>query len=104
MPESSDEILIQPMLDSIALCGVGFSVDKESNAPYFCISYDTSGDNASVTSGSTNAISYFVQYRSTPCSEPLMARVVALIRELESIFFLQGFRCGVCLCQSGGAM
>ncbi|MDL0080515.1 PEP-utilizing enzyme [Helicobacter zhangjianzhongii] len=86
MPESSDEILIQPMLDSIALCGVGFSVDKESNAPYFCISYDTSGDNASVTSGSTNAISYFVQYRSTPCSEPLMARVVALISELESIF------------------
>ena len=86
MPESSDEILIQPMLDSIALCGVGFSVDKESSAPYFCISYDTSGDNASVTSGSTNAISYFVQYRSTPCSEPLMARVVALISELESIF------------------
>ncbi len=86
MPESSDEILIQPMLDSIALCGVGFSVDKESSAPYFCISYDTSGDNASVTSGSTNAISYFVQYRSAPCSEPLMARVVALISELESIF------------------
>ena len=86
MPESSDEILIQPMLDSIALCGVGFSVDKESSAPYFCISYDTSGDNASVTSGSTNAISYFVQYRSAPCSEPLMAKVVAMIQELESIF------------------
>ena len=86
MPESSDEILIQPMLDSIALCGVGFSVDKESSAPYFCISYDTSGDNASVTSGSTNAISYFVQYRSAPCSEPLMARVIAMIQELESIF------------------
>lgn len=86
MPESSDEILIQPMLDSITLCGVGFSVDKESSAPYFCISYDTSGDNASVTSGNTNAILNFVQYRGAPCSDPLMARVVALISELESIF------------------
>ena len=86
MPDPSDEILIQPMLDSIALCGVGFSVDKESNAPYFCISYDTSGDNASVTSGSTNALEHFVQYRGAPCNDPLMARVIAMIQELESIF------------------
>lgn len=30
MPSKSDEILIQPMLENITLCGVGFSVDKDN--------------------------------------------------------------------------
>ncbi len=102
MPDPSDEILIQPMLDSIALCGVGFSVDKESNAPYFCISYDTSGDNASVTSGSTNALEHFVQYRGTPCNDPLMARVIAMIQELESIFSCRALDVEFAFVKTGG--
>ncbi len=51
MPNVDDEILIQPNLTNIFMCGVGFSVDKENYAPYFCINYDKSGDNASITSG-----------------------------------------------------
>ncbi|MBX2209497.1 hypothetical protein I9B27_05180, partial [Campylobacter jejuni] len=30
MPSKSDEILVQPMLENITLCGVGFSVDKDN--------------------------------------------------------------------------
>ena len=66
MPNSNDEILIQPYLQHISLCGVGFSVDKDNFSPYYCIECDSSGSSSSITDGSSKEkISYF-QYRDMP--------------------------------------
>lgn len=35
MPKLDDEILIQPMLEHIAMCGVAMSADKDTLAPYY---------------------------------------------------------------------
>lgn len=66
MPNDHDEILIQPYLQHIILCGVGFSVDKDNFSPYYCIECDISGSSSGITDGtSKDRISYF-QYRDTP--------------------------------------
>ncbi|RDU71047.1 hypothetical protein CQA66_07055 [Helicobacter aurati] len=92
LPNPHDEILIQPMLENIVMCGVAFSVDKENTAPYFCISYDCSGSNESITSGNSSEIHNFYFFRDANSSSfgatvpPLLSRVIAMIQELEEIF------------------
>ncbi len=66
MPNDDDELLVQPCIEHIVLCGVGFSVDKDNFSPYYCIECDASGSNSSITDGSSKEkISYF-QYRDMP--------------------------------------
>ena len=91
LPSLEDEILIQPLLEDIEICGVGFSVDKDNAAPYFCLSYDRSGSNEAVTSGTTSVENYYY-FRGAKASsfgvappEPL-GEVIALMLELEEIF------------------
>ena len=107
MPNPNDEVLIQPMLESISMCGVAFSVDKESGAPYFCISYDRSGSNSAITSGSDGEIISFCEFRGYKDLEanaskvdsknldiathhspdyPYLERVMDMMRELEDLF------------------
>ena len=88
MPLNEDCILVQPMLEDIMICGVAFSVDKENNAPYFSISYDSSGSNDAITSGSKAKITNFYHYRFLPTLnlDSNMIKVINLIEELENIF------------------
>ncbi len=107
MPNPDDEVLIQPMLESISMCGVAFSVDKESGAPYFCISYDQSGSNSAITSGSGGEIFSFCEFRgykdikaNAPKVDfrnsdiathhnpdyPYLERVMDMVGELEALF------------------
>ncbi|MWV61413.1 hypothetical protein DCO58_09680 [Helicobacter saguini] len=64
MPSKTDSILIQEMLENITMCGVAFSVDKDNLSPYFCVQYDKSGSHDSVTSGSSNDIISYFEYRN----------------------------------------
>lgn len=87
MPLKDDEILIQPMLEQISLCGVGFSVDKDNFAPYFCLQYDENGSSHSITGGSSkNAVSYFHYRDSLEFKDKKMQKVIELIKELEKLF------------------
>ncbi|MBS4406975.1 PEP-utilizing enzyme [Campylobacter vulpis] len=87
MPSKKDEILIQPCLENIELCGVGFSVDKDNFAPYFCLQYDKSGSNSSITDGSAeNALTYFHYRKSLKFKDEDTKRVIGLIKELEALF------------------
>lgn len=87
MPHEDDEILIQAMLTQIKLCGVAFSVDKDNLSPYFCIQYDKSGSNASITDGSAKELTSFFHYRNAPLPKhKRLARIITLIKELERLF------------------
>ncbi|EFS9254528.1 hypothetical protein HWS74_001622 [Campylobacter upsaliensis] len=90
MPSKKDEILIQPCLENIELCGVGFSVDKDNFSPYFCLQYDKSGSNSSITDGSAqNALTYFHYRESLKFKDEETKRVISLIKELEALFACQ---------------
>lgn len=95
IPNENDEILIQPYLESICLCGVAFSVDKDNFSPYYCIECDDSGLSNSITDGSSkDKISYF-QYREMPNDiiqhkdlehSKRFCKVISLMQELEMLF------------------
>lgn len=85
--DAKDEILLQPMLDGISMCGVAFSVDKDNFSPYIQIEYDCSGSSSSITDGSAMNISSFIHFREAALPQnEAMAKVIELIFELEEIF------------------
>ncbi len=87
MPSEKDEILIQPCLEKISLCGVAFSADKDNLAPYFCIQYDESGSNDSITSGAKTKIKSFFHYKFAPLPQNKhLSAIIKLIKELEKIY------------------
>ncbi|MBZ7964104.1 PEP-utilizing enzyme [Campylobacter sp. 2457A] len=87
MPLQDDEILIQPMLENIELCGVGFSVDKDNFAPYFCLQYDESGSSNSITDGSVkNAKTYYHYRQSLEFKDEKVKQIIELIKELENLY------------------
>lgn len=87
MPSKSDEILIQPMLENITLCGVGFSVDKDNFSPYFCLQYDESGSNNSITDGSSKGAKTYYHYREhLDFKDIKLQKIIELIKELESLY------------------
>lgn len=87
MPSSKDEILIQAQLENITMCGVGFSVDKDNFAPYFCLQYDKSGSNSSITDGSAKeSLSYFHYRQYFEFKDKATEQIISLIQELESLF------------------
>ncbi|EAI0690091.1 hypothetical protein E0371_02250 [Campylobacter coli] len=87
MPSKSDEILIQPMLENITLCGVGFSVDKDNFSPYFCLQYDENGSNNSITDGSSKSAKSYYHYREhLDFKDIKLQKIIELIKELETLY------------------
>ncbi|MBK1993206.1 hypothetical protein FSE90_02880, partial [Campylobacter novaezeelandiae] len=87
MPSTKDEILIQPMLEDIKICGVAFSVDKDNFAPYYCLSYDKSGSNSSITDGSSNNAYVYFHYRDyLEFKDHHNQQIITMIKELEKLF------------------
>ncbi len=87
MPNEEDELLIQPFLQGITMCGVAFSVDKDNFAPYFCVQFDESGSNSNITDGSSKNSKHFFAYRDDlKINDEKMSRLIGLIKELEGLF------------------
>ena len=46
-----NQVLVQPMLLNVEICGVAFTVDPNSLGHYYVINYDESGSTSAITSG-----------------------------------------------------
>lgn len=87
MPSKKDEILIQPCLLDIELCGVGFSVDKDNFSPYFCLQYDENGSNSSITDGSAKSAKSYYHYRENlTFKDEKIKQIIELVKELEKLY------------------
>lgn len=84
-PEPRDEVLIQPMLSGVRLSGVAFSRDPATGSPYRVINYSHGADSTAVTAGTAQTPT-FIAAAGAGDLPPDMARVVALIEELEALF------------------
>ncbi|TLD81382.1 hypothetical protein LS70_007665 [Helicobacter sp. MIT 11-5569] len=86
MPSIDDEILIQPMLANIKICGVATSADKDTLAPYYCIEYDKSGSNSAITDGSARGLSFFTHKDAELPSDLELQSILKMLKELEVLF------------------
>ena len=46
-----NQILVQPMLKNVKVCGVAFTMDPSTMGNYYVINYDTTGSTSAITSG-----------------------------------------------------
>jgi len=80
-----NEILIQPMLESVVLSGVGFTHDLSTCSPYRVINWVNNSDTTSITSGKLNGRTW-IQSASNKVSPPEeIELVIELIDEISKI-------------------
>lgn len=86
--DARDEVFIQPMLEDIAICGVAFTADLDTLAPYYIVNYDESGQTDSVTGGGNGNFKTFIQVKETEVSAryPRMKELIASLKEIEIVF------------------
>jgi hypothetical protein len=82
-----DQVLVQPMLTSIARAGVVFTADLDTLMPYYTINYDESGSTESVTSGKEGPQKTYIRYKHSPYPEisPFLAHLIEACREIERL-------------------
>ena len=82
--DAKDEVLIQTMAQNIAISGVAFNYEPKNFAPYFVIEYAQKSTNA-VTSGELGVKKYIHAHSAKAPQNKHMAKVIALLKELESL-------------------
>jgi glutamine kinase len=84
----SNQVLVQAMLESIALSGVIMTHDLTSGAPYYIINYDDESGRTDVITGGTGVNKTVIVHHDAPShhvQSPRLAAVLNMIRELESV-------------------
>jgi len=82
---STDEVLVQPMLTDVRLSGVAFSHDPATGAPYRVVNYAIGADTTAVTSGIGRPRT-FVATSQAQNLPPEIVCVLKLLDELLALF------------------
>ncbi len=87
----ANQILVQPMLSDVAICGVAFTLDPNTMGNYYVINYDAQGSTSAITSGqgAENKLYYrFKQNGIEGHSESMgqIDRLCLALQELEVFF------------------
>lgn len=90
---AANQILVQPMLSQVLICGVAFTLDPNTMGNYYVINYDEDGSTSAITSGqgAKNKLYYRfkanIQRRETEKAQPeSMNRLCLALKELEEFF------------------
>ena len=83
-----NQVLVQPMLQDVSLCGVAFTLDPNTLGNYYVINYDVTGSTDSVTSGQGQDNRLYYQFKGLDISEvpQELQRLICALQELELIF------------------
>lgn len=96
----ANQVLVQPMLSDVSMCGVAFTLDPNTMGNYYVINYDDSGSTSAVTSGNgtENKLYYRFKQKDLRCSvtkeghkdysvsEDRIDRLCLALQELEDFF------------------
>jgi len=83
-----NQILVQPMLEHVKLCGVAFTLEPNMLGNYYVINYAETGLTSAVTSGNASHDRLYYQFKdadSSICPQELKSLIMSL-KELEEIF------------------
>jgi hypothetical protein len=83
-----NEIFVQPALSNISLCGVAFTCDIDTLAPYYTINYEESGKNDVITGGKEGSYKTYIQLKDSPypCKDGRINKLISTLRELENLY------------------
>ncbi|MCM1179014.1 MAG: PEP-utilizing enzyme [Clostridium sp.] len=83
-----NQVLVQPMLKDVKICGVAFTVDPNTLGNYYVINYDETGSTSSITAGTVgdNKLLYVFKDSDKYNLDNDMSRVWRTLAELERLF------------------
>lgn len=83
-----NQVLVQPMLSDVKICGVAFTLDPNTCGNYYVVNYDESGSTDAVTSGNgkQNRLLYCFKDADRRDLSAEMQRLVETLAELERFF------------------
>ena len=95
--DPGNQVLVQPMLENVAICGVAFTLNPNTGGNYYVINYDKTGSTSAITSGSGRNDFLYYQFKKATAESSLenrnnkkcpkeMRLVTAALKELEDFF------------------
>lgn len=67
-----NQVLVQPMLDGVSICGVAFTLDPNTMGNYYVINYDDKGSTSAITSGSGDSNKLFYKFKRENCEQVMI--------------------------------
>ncbi|MGP9768032.1 PEP/pyruvate-binding domain-containing protein [Halomonas sp. AOP13-D3-9] len=87
--DSSDQVLVQPMVSNVRVSGVAFTRTLGHGAPWYVINYETNGNTEAITSGASADHRTLLLRRQTADTatlpEPQLAGLIKALREIEAL-------------------
>jgi len=85
-----DEVLVQPMLDSVNFSGVVFTRTLGSGAPYYVINYTEDTDTTVITSGNAKESEVWTIFRDAPENAlnelpEIVSKLLRAVKEIEQV-------------------
>lgn len=94
-----NQVLVQPMLSDVYICGVAFTLDPNTLGNYYVINYDDNGSTSAITSGSGRENKLYYRFKRKDrkhyleegweehlASTDRMNRLCMTLQELEAFF------------------
>ncbi len=83
-----NQILVQPMLESVDFCGVAFTLEPNAKGNYYVINYDITGSTDAVTSGQgwDNRLYYWFKGADVAAAPAKLQKLICALHELEEFF------------------
>ncbi|MBD5523492.1 MAG: phosphoenolpyruvate synthase [Lachnospiraceae bacterium] len=66
-----NQVLVQPMLADVSICGVAFTLDPNTMGNYYVINYDDKGSTSAITSGNGTANKLYYKFKQEICRQVL---------------------------------
>lgn len=86
----ANQVLVQPMLADVSICGVAFTLDPNTMGNYYVINYDDKGSTSAITSGNGVSNKLYYRFKQENCGQILpekrIERLCQALRELEEFF------------------
>jgi glutamine kinase len=85
-PHLRDQVLVQPMVQNVALSGVVLTRELDSGGPYYVINYDdTTGRTDTVTGGAESKTVLVHRSKPKALKSPRLRKLIEDIKEIEAI-------------------
>lgn len=83
-----NQVLVQPMLEAVVICGVAFTLEPNTLGNYYVINYDRTGSTSSITSGSDceNFLYYHFKAGKAGREPKELGGLIQALKELENFF------------------